>query len=160
MLNTKGVAINQYLNHHTVDVVISCSIPSAKYMIDDGKCQAPVIEMLHAQPSVQFPILSDLERAALAKCKILQLLLPSGVKLAHQYFPDLPVVVIGNAVNPIMRKANLVATKNSIKLFVWEISVHASPNTFWYRLLLALLGDIKSGAWNCGEAMGLHTQEN
>ena len=70
-----GLVINQYLNHHAVDVVISCSIPSAKYMIDDGKCRAPVIEMLHAQPSVQFPVLSDLERNALDKCKVLQLLL-------------------------------------------------------------------------------------
>lgn len=124
-----GLAINQYLNHHTVDVVISCSIPSAKYMIDDGKCQAPVIEMLHAQPSVQFPILSDLERAALAKCKILQLLLPSGVKLAHQYFPDLPVVVIGNAVNPIICKANLGVTKKQYKIIcVGNISPRKSQH--------------------------------
>lgn len=57
-----GLSINQYLNHHAADVVISCSIPSAKYMIDDGKCKLPVIEMLHAQPAVQFPVLSDLEK--------------------------------------------------------------------------------------------------
>lgn len=111
-----GLAINQYLNHHAVDVVISCSIPSAKYMIDDGKCQAPVIEMLHAQPSVQFPVLSNLERNALDKCKVLQLLLPSGAKTAHRYFPNLPVVVIGNAVKPVICKAKPGADKEHHKI--------------------------------------------
>ena len=124
-----GLVINQYLNHHAVDVVISCSIPSAKYMIDDGKCRAPVIEMLHAQPSVQFPVLSDLERNALDKCKVLQLLLPSGVKTAHQYFPNLPVVVIGNAVKPVMCKSTPGIAKKQHKIIcVGNISPRKSQH--------------------------------
>jgi glycosyltransferase involved in cell wall biosynthesis len=65
-----GSAIKRILHENTFDVVISCSIPSAKYLIDDGECQLPVIEMLHAQPQVQFPDLSQLEKNALLESQL------------------------------------------------------------------------------------------
>lgn len=65
----------------------------------------------------------------MAKCKVLQLLLPSGVKIAHQYFPDLPVVVIGNAVKPVICKANPGAGRKQHKIIcVGNISPRKSQH--------------------------------
>lgn len=93
-----GPRIRKFLDAYPADVILSCSIPSAKYVIEDAGCTLPVVEMIHSHPRVQFPDLSEAEKRAVEKCKVMQILLPSGLKLAHQYFPHLPVVVIGNAV--------------------------------------------------------------
>lgn len=100
-----GPQIRKFMDTHPADVILSCSIPSAKYVIEDAGCTLPVVEMIHSHPRVQFPDLSTAEKRAVEKCKVMQILLPSGLKLAHQYFPHLPVVVIGNAVAPAKKPA-------------------------------------------------------
>lgn len=111
-----GARICKFLDAHPADVILSCSIPSAKYVIDDAGCKLPVVEMIHSHPKVQFPDLSEAERRAVEKCKVMQILLPSGLKLAHQYFPHLPVVVIGNAVAPAKKPAHPGDEKDHHKL--------------------------------------------
>lgn len=101
-----GARIRQFLDAHPADVILSCSIPSAKYVIEDAGCTLPVVEMIHSHPRVQFPDLSEAEKRAVEKCRVMQILLPSGLDLAQQYFPHLPIVVIGNAVAPAKKPAH------------------------------------------------------
>lgn len=101
-----GPQIRKFLDSHPADVILSCSIPSAKYVIEDAGYMLPVVEMIHSHPQVQFPDLSKAEKRAVEKCRVMQIILPSGLKLAHQYFPHLPVVVIGNAVAPAKKPAH------------------------------------------------------
>lgn len=101
-----GPQIRKFMDTHPADVILSCSIPSAKYVIEDAGCKLPVVEMIHSHPRVQFPDLSTAEKRAVEKCKVMQILLPSGLKLARQYFPRLPIVVIGNAVAPAKKLAH------------------------------------------------------
>lgn len=100
-----GPAIKYWLNRLQPDIIISCSIPSAKYVLVDADSHVPVVEMVHSHPSVQFPVLSDAEKTAVKKCKAVQILLPSGLKIAKGYFPDVPIQVIGNPVFPPPRMA-------------------------------------------------------
>lgn len=111
-----GPRIKKYLNTHSADVILSCSIPSAKYVIDDAGCTLPVVEMIHSHPRVQFPDLSEAEKKAVEKCKVMQILLPSGLDLARQYFPHMPIVVIGNAVSPAKKMAHPGDKKKHYKI--------------------------------------------
>lgn len=106
-----GQSIHRWLEELQPDVVLSCSIPSTKYVIEDAGYQGPVVTMIHADPAVQFPKLSDIEKQAAAKSAVMQLLLPSGVETARQYFPGLSLAVIGNAVSPAKKAADLQSTK-------------------------------------------------
>lgn len=101
-----GPRIRKFLDAYPADVILSCSIPSAKYVIEDAGCTLPVVEMIHSHPKVQFPDLSKAEKRAVEKCRVMQILLPSGLELARQYFPRLPIVVIGNAVAPAKKLAH------------------------------------------------------
>lgn len=101
-----GPQIRKFMDTHPADVILSCSIPSAKYVIEDAGCTLPVVEMIHSHPKVQFPDLSKAEKRAVEKCRVMQILLPSGLELARQYFPRLPIVVIGNAVAPAKKLAH------------------------------------------------------
>lgn len=56
-----GQSIHRWLEKLQPDVVLSCSIPSTKYVIEDAGYQGPVVTMIHADPAVQFPKLSDIE---------------------------------------------------------------------------------------------------
>ena len=111
-----GPRIKKFLDTHPADVILSCSIPSAKYVIEDAKCTLPVVEMIHSHPDVQFPVSSKAEITAVQKCKTMQILVPSGLKKAHEYFPNLPVVVIGNAVFPAKKKASAGEIKKHYKI--------------------------------------------
>lgn len=111
-----GPRIKKYLDTHPADVILSCSIPSAKYVIEDAGCTLPVVEMIHSHPKVQFPDLSDAEKKAVEKCKVMQILLPSGLDLAKKYFPHLPIVVIGNAVMPAKKLAHPGDDKDQHKI--------------------------------------------
>jgi glycosyltransferase involved in cell wall biosynthesis len=102
-----GPAIHQWLEALQPDVVLSCSIPSTKYVIEDAGYQGPVVTMIHADPAVQFSQLSETEKRAAAKSAVMQLLLPSALETAKEYFPDLPMEVIGNAVFPASKTADL-----------------------------------------------------
>lgn len=111
-----GPQIRKFLDTHPADVILSCSIPSAKYVIEDAGCKLPVVEMIHSHPRVQFPDLSEAEKRAVEKCKVMQILLPSGLKLARNYFPHLPIVVIGNAVAPAKELAHPGDDKDQHKI--------------------------------------------
>lgn len=111
-----GPQIRKFLDAYPADVILSCSIPSAKYVIEDAGCTLPVVEMIHSHPKVQFPDLSDAEKKAVEKCKVMQILLPSGLDLAKKYFPHLPIVVIGNAVMPAKKLAHPGDDKDQHKI--------------------------------------------
>lgn len=111
-----GPQIRKFMDTHPADVILSCSIPSAKYVIEDAGCKLPVVEMIHSHPRVQFPDLSEAEKRAVEKCKVMQILLPSGLKLARNYFPHLPIVVIGNAVAPAKELAHPGDDKDQHKI--------------------------------------------
>lgn len=111
-----GAKIRQFLDAYPADVILSCSIPSAKYVIEDAGCTLPVVEMIHSHPKVQFPDLSKAEKRAVEKCRVMQILLPSGLELARQYFPHLPIVVIGNAVAPAKKPAHPGDEKDQHKI--------------------------------------------
>lgn len=93
-----GARIRQWFASHTVDVVLSVSPMSAKYLLLDGECRVPVIEMTGEDPHTGFPALSALEREAVSRAKWIQVLLPRDEEAARTYFPALPVTAIGNAV--------------------------------------------------------------
>lgn len=101
-----GLQIQKYLAEHPADVVLSCSVPSTKYVIEDAHCMAPVIQMMHSHPRYLFPRMSKVEKEAIGKCRALQILLPSGLKISQEVFPDLFVKVIGNPVYPPIKKAH------------------------------------------------------
>lgn len=100
-----GKQIKNYLLNHPADVILSCSIPSTKYVVDDAACKVPVIQMLHSHPKFLFPTLSAIEKNAVKRCQVIQILLPSGLSMVRQFFPEIPAVVIGNAVFPTEKKA-------------------------------------------------------
>ena len=106
-----GRQIAAWLLAHPVDVIVSCSIPSTKYVIDDAGSQVPLVQMIHADPAVQFAHLSEVEKQAAARTKVMQILLPSGLAAAKTYFPHLPMTVIGNAIAPAEKMARLAEEK-------------------------------------------------
>lgn len=91
--------------HAEVDVVISVSSMSAKYLMIDGACKVPMIEMIHEDPALGFPALSELECKALRMAKAIQVLLPRDLEAAKKFFPDMPVAVIGNISEPDKKQA-------------------------------------------------------
>lgn len=107
-----GPAIQKWLEKLQPDVVLSCSIPSTKYVIEDAGYTGPLVTMIHADPSVQFPKLSAIEKRAAEKSTVMQLLLPSALETARKYFPNLPMEVIGNAVFPAAQTADLKPDKS------------------------------------------------
>ena len=100
-----GPRIRRFLNEYPADVILSCSAPSTKYVITNADYQGPVITMFRGDPAVQMPLLSDEERKAVAKSAAIQVLWPSKVEVAKEYFPGVPVVAIGNAVFPAKYQA-------------------------------------------------------
>lgn len=99
-----GKRIKELLEEIRPDVTVSCSIPSTKYVIEDAKSSIPLITMMHGDPISRFPQLSKIELTATAKGKALQILLPRGMDVAKQTFPNLPIYVIGNAVSSVIKE--------------------------------------------------------
>lgn len=93
-----GPRIKKLLKDLEPDIVISCSPDSAKYVVIDAQCTLPVIEMTHVDPAIEFYNLSKYERKAIENVKLLQLPLVSGIPIAHKFFPDLSLAIIGNPV--------------------------------------------------------------
>ena len=93
-----GPAIRSFLDDYQPDIIISCTAPTAKYLIFDAKTNIPIIEMMHSHPETQLPLLSKQELEAVSRCSALQILLPSGVPVVNKLCPGLPVSVIGNAI--------------------------------------------------------------
>lgn len=102
--------------HDDIDVVISVSAMSAKYLMIDGACKVPMVEMIHEDPAIGFPGLSDLEKKALSQAKAIQVLLPRDLKAARKYFPHVPVVVIGNISEPDKKQAQPGTAKKHHKI--------------------------------------------
>lgn len=111
-----GPSIRKWLDRLQPDVIVSTSMPSTKYVVEDAAAAAPVITMIHSQPSVQFKAIAPAERRAVSRCAGIQILLPSGMEVTRQYFPDLPVHVIGNAVEVPAWVADLAREKTRYKI--------------------------------------------
>lgn len=111
-----GKRIADYFKSHDADIIVSCSAPSTKYVITDGGIKIPVIQMIHADPDIQFPLFSDAEREAVAKCQAMQILVKSGEDTAKKYFPGLPLVVIGNPIDCDVMKADPGDKKDTYKI--------------------------------------------
>lgn len=102
--------------HDDIDVVISVSSMSAKYLMLDGACKVPMIEMIHEDPATGFPVLSDLEREALNHAKAIQVLLPRDLEAVKKYFPHVLAVAIGNISEPDKKQARPGITKKHYKI--------------------------------------------
>lgn len=93
-----GEAIKRRLAYIHPDIIVSTSIPSTEYILMNAGYTGPLVTMIHSHPEVQFPPLSKSELKAAALSSTMQILLPSGIPTAKQYFPNLPIKVIGNSV--------------------------------------------------------------
>lgn len=111
-----GPSIRKWLDRLHPDVIIATSMPSAKYVVEDAAAEAPVITMIHSQPAVQFEAISPAEQRAVGRCAGIQILLPSGAAVTRRYFPDLPIHVIGNAVEIPDWQADLGQEKERYQL--------------------------------------------
>lgn len=113
-----GKRIKEVLDEIKPDIVLSCSVPSTKYVIEDAKCTIPLITMFHGDPIQRFPLLSKVEVEATARGKGLQILLSRGLDIAKKTFPGLPIYVIGNTVTSVEEKdrANLSQEKETYTL--------------------------------------------
>lgn len=111
-----GEQIRNWLADHQVDVILSVSPMSAKYLMMDGRCDVPVIEMTREDPYSGFPALSDVEKQAVRKAKWMQVLFPEDVEAAKQYFPNMPVTAIGNAVTAAEKLASPGTVKKCYKI--------------------------------------------
>lgn len=108
-----GPKIKKFLRDFEPDVILSCSAPSTKYVITDAGYKGPVVTMFRGDPVVQMPLLSKEEKEAVAKSAAIQVLWPSKIEFAHNFFPRVPVVAIGNAVFPTTKMANPGKKKDS-----------------------------------------------
>lgn len=135
-----GEAIRKWLDRLKPDIIISTSAQSTKYVIDDAQCEIPVITMIHSDPGVQFPALSDVECAAVARSAALQVLFPSYQVSAKAYFPDLPISVIGNPISIPITPANLNQEKTQY-LITCVGSVCNNKNQ---KLLIRAFGNLSS----------------
>lgn len=106
-----GKRIKEVLDEIKPDIILSCSVPSTKYVIDDAKSTIPLITMFHGDPSIDFDRMSEVEKAATAKGKALQIILPEGLETAKRIFPDLTIRVIGNTVKMVDEKDRVDLSK-------------------------------------------------
>lgn len=111
-----GDRIRKWFASHNADVVISVSPMSAKYLMIDGGCTVPMIEMIHEDPQKGFPTLSESETRALHAAKAIQVLLPEDLKAVNQYFPNVQGVVIGNTIGYVDKLANPGKNKEKYKI--------------------------------------------
>lgn len=111
-----GQRIHKWLCENEADIVISVSAMSAKYLMIDGQCAIPMIEMIHEDPQIGFPALSAAEMNALKKASVIQVLLPEDLSAVHEYFPDVEAVVIGNTVGEPQKHAAPGAIKQKHKI--------------------------------------------
>ena len=127
-----GPSIRKWLEKIHPDVIVSTSMPSTKYVIENARSRVPVITMIHSQPSVQFADIAASEQRAVAKGAGIQILLPSGIAVTKKYFPDLPIYVIGNAVEIPVQPVDLQARKDKYRI----VSVGVMNNNKNQKLLL------------------------
>ena len=106
-----GNRIHDLINMIKPDVIISCSISSTKYIINDAKANVPVIQMVHDDPPTQFPTLSQVEILAARKCAVIQVMLDYAVPTVTKFFPNNKIVVIGLPVYESLHLADPGATK-------------------------------------------------
>lgn len=127
-----GPAIREWLEKLQPDVIVSTSMPSTKYVIEGAESKIPLITMIHSQPAVQFSEIAPSEQRAVAKGTGIQILLPSGIAVTKKYFPDLPIYVIGNAVEIPDQPVDLQAQKDKYRI----VSVGVLNNNKNQKLLL------------------------
>ena len=100
-----GRQIQKMISQQKPDVVVACSEQSIKYVIDDAKCNVPVIGMIHSGCHETIPELSGAELFAMGKCKAIQVLLPSYIDICKQYIRGTHFIAIGNVVEQTTRLA-------------------------------------------------------
>lgn len=136
-----GPAIREWLEKLQPDVIVSTSMPSTKYVIEGAESKIPLITMIHSQPAVQFSEIAPSEQRAVAKGAGIQILLPSGIDVTKKYFPELPIYVIGNAVDIPEKSVDLQAQKDKYRI----VSVGVLNNNKNQKLLLeAFAGLVES----------------
>lgn len=133
-----GPSIRKWLEKIRPDVIVSTSMPSTKYVIENAGSRVPVITMIHSQPSVQFTDIAISEQRAVAKGAGIQILLPSGIAVTKKYFPDLPIYIIGNAVEIPAQPVDLQAQKDKYRI----VSVGVLNNNKNQKLLLEAFAEL------------------
>lgn len=133
-----GPAIREWLERLQPDVIVSTSMPSTKYVIEGAESKIPLVTMIHSQPAVQFSEIAPSEQRAVAKGVGIQILLPSGIDITKKYFPDLPIYVIGNAVEIPAQPVDLQAQKDKYRI----VSVGVLNNNKNQKLLLEAFAEL------------------
>lgn len=111
-----GEQIWKWFRNHKADVVLSVSPMSTKYLLIDGACRVPTIEMTRDNPDEEYAVLSKEEKKAVSMAKAIQVLVPSDLKTAERYFPEVPAVVIGNTASLNALQAAPGIPKNRYKI--------------------------------------------
>lgn len=111
-----GQQIQKLIKQQRPDIVVACSGQSIKYVIDDAKCQIPVVGMIHSDCHVTIPELSEEELYAMGKCKIIQVLLPSYIDTCKKFIKGTQFTAIGNAVEPVVKFAECYKGKKAHKI--------------------------------------------
>lgn len=149
-----GEAIKRRLAYIHPDIIVSTSIPSTEYILMNAGYTGPLVTMIHSHPEVQFPPLSKSELKAAALSSTMQILLPSGIPTAKQYFPNLPIKVIGNSVeipeytphrdprHPIITSVGTFSTGKNQRLLVAAFRLLADHFPDW---TLELWGFVNKG---------------
>lgn len=133
-----GPAIREWLEKLQPDVIVSTSMPSTKYVIEGAESKIPLVTMIHSQPAVQFSEIAPSEQRAVAKGAGIQILLPSGIAVTKKYFPDLPIYVIGNAVEIPAQPVDLQVQKDKYRI----VSVGVLNNNKNQKLLLEAFAEL------------------
>ena len=98
------------------DVIVSFQPAASKLLLCDLNVDTPVVTMSHGDPEDYFHTYPIQELPALQKSAVCQVLLPSFAESLKRHFPNIKVVVIGNAVPQYEECADLEAEKNFYRI--------------------------------------------
>ena len=106
-----GARLREMINSISPDVIVSCSVISTKYIIQDAGTMIPVVQMVHDDPPTQYPSLSSVEIEAVRHSAAIQVMLPYALPTVRKYFPNNHIEVIGLPINESTHPANLKEPK-------------------------------------------------
>lgn len=139
-----GAAIRKRLSQIQPDVIITTSVPSTVYTLTDTGYRGPLVTMIHAQPDIQFPLLSEREKKYAAQSSVIQILTPSGITTAKRYFPNTNICVIGNTVEiprslnnrnpdiPIITSVGTICDRKNQRLIISAFKLIANRFPKWH----------------------------
>lgn len=108
--------VRKILRDFRPDVILCFQPAAAKTYVLDLNVPVPVILMGHGDAADWFVSYPPAQVAAIGKCDLCQVLMPSFAQVLQEHFPQLLTVVIGNVVPQYEIKADLAAMKERRKV--------------------------------------------